>query len=61
MFKAPKAIKECTTSGNAASFTTARVGGGSKKVIWKPTEKKKSTGLKPDALTKYVSSGYKKA
>lgn len=61
MFKAPKAIKECTMSGNAAAFTTARVGGGSKKVIWKPTEKKKSTGLKPDALTKYVASGFKKA
>jgi hypothetical protein len=61
MFKAPKSVKECTTSGNAAAFTTARVGGGSKKVIWKQTEKKKGEGIKSDTLTKYVSSGYKKA
>jgi len=51
-------LHEDTTSGGVAPFTTARIGGGDKKVVKKPVEKAKGTGLKPDALTKYAT-GYK--
>lgn len=52
-------ITEDTASGGCAAFTRARVGGGDDKVIRKPTEKKKGTGLKPDALVAYAK-GWKR-
>lgn len=52
-------ISEDTASGGVAAFTTARIGGGDDKLVRKPVEKKKGTGMKPDALTSFVS-GYKK-
>lgn len=46
------------TTGACAAFTRARLGGGDDKTIRKPTEKKKGTGLKSDALVSYAK-GYK--
>ena len=43
------------TTGACAAFTRARIGGGEDKIVRKPVEKKKGTGLKPDALTSFVS------
>lgn len=61
MFRAPPAVvKEDTCAGSVAPMTTARIGGGDrKKVVRKPVEKEQGAGLKPDALTSFVS-GYKK-
>ena len=53
-------LKEDTCSGGAAPFTRARIGGGDDKIVRKPVEKKKGTGLKPDALVTFVK-GYRKA
>ncbi len=52
-------LAEETSSGGVAAFTRTRIGGGDNKVVRKPTEKKKGTGLKPDALSNFVN-GYKK-
>jgi hypothetical protein len=52
-------LLEDTGSGGCAAFTRARIGGGEDKVVRKPVEKKKGTGMKPDALTSFVK-GYKK-
>ena len=52
-------LLEDTGSGGCAAFTRARIGGGEDKIVRKPVEKKKGTGLKPDALTSFVK-GYKK-
>lgn len=54
-----KRLWEDTSSGGAAPFTRARLGGGEDKVVRKPTEKKKGAGMKPDALVSFVT-GYKK-
>jgi hypothetical protein len=53
-------LTEETASGGCAAFTRARIGGGEDKIVRKPVEKKKGTGLKPDALTSFVK-GYRKA
>jgi hypothetical protein len=54
-----KPLVEDTCSGNVAAFTRARIGGGDDKVVRKPVEKKKGTGLKPGTLFDFVN-GYKK-
>jgi len=52
--RAPVIIREFTGAGGVASFTTS---GPLADPVRKEPKKKKGTGLKPDALTNFVS-GY---
>lgn len=51
------AINEFTGSGGVSAFTTS---GPLADPVRKIPKKKKSTGMKPDALVKQVVAGYKK-